>query len=124
MNLVIGNKYKCKAVEIREYGAIMEMEDGSTQLLHISNISDKFVRNVSDYITVGESYEVTAIQGRVRDIEITMRDPSNNMYQRPPKRESNFEDMLKDYLPTDKDRRYKNDRDYNRRGGKRNKGRR
>lgn len=124
MNLVIGNKYKCKAVEIREYGAIMEMEDGSTQLLHISNISDKFVRNVSDYITVGESYEVTAIQGRVRDVEITMRDPSNNMYPRPPKRESNFEDMLKDYLPTDKDRRYKNDRDYNRRGGKRNKGRR
>lgn len=126
MNLIIGNKYTCEAVEIRDYGAIMRMEDGSTSLLHISNISDSFVRNVSDYITVGDTYEVTAIRGRVKDVEITLRDPSHINYDADTskKKEDNFEKMLEDYLPTDRDRQYKHDRGHDRRDSRKGRGNR
>lgn len=125
MELIIGQKYVCEAVEIRGYGAIMKFEDGSTQLLHISNISDTFVKNIADYIAVGQSYEVTAICGKVRDVEITLRDPSNiksNSSRRSVKtKEENFEKMLKDYLPKDEDRYRKHDFDRRPRTKKRNK---
>lgn len=110
MNLVIGNQYTCEAVEIRDYGAIMKMEDRTTQLLHISNISDNFVKSVADYISVGSIYTVTAVPGRVKDIEITLRDPEKLMNQKPVRKEENFEDLLEHYLPSDADRRYKRDK--------------
>ena len=108
MELVVGQKYKCEVVEIRQYGAIVKMEDGTRQLLHISNISDQFVKDVADFVSIGETYEVTAIPGKSRDVEITLRE-SRIAQVSPPKED--FETMLRNYLPTPSDRRYKHDSD-------------
>lgn len=118
MILEVGKKYTVTAKEIRPYGAIVEMEDGSTQLIHISNIANTFVNDVADYITVGQQYEVSAIQGKVKDVELTMKDPATIKYvNNRPKCEKSFEEMLEDYLPNETDRRHKRsgDRSYNRR---------
>lgn len=110
MILVVGNQYKCQAIEIRDYGAIMKMEDGTTQLLHISNISTQFVRSVCDYITVGNFYIVTAVKGKVKDVEIMLVKEAAS--PEPVTDEDDFVAMLENYLPTYSDKRYKHDSYY------------
>ena len=57
---VINEKYKendiikGKVVQIKEYGAFVELEPGLDGLVHISEISDEHVDNINDILKVGE----------------------------------------------------------------------
>ena len=113
-----GHTYVGEAIELKPYGAILKMEDGSTHLLHISNISESFVSNVADYITVGESYTVTAVPGSVKDIELTLKkvDVSEFYDNNPDDNEEGEEDfatLLERYLPRPDHRDRKIHRKYN-----------
>lgn len=46
---------------IQPYGAFALLPDHSTGLIHISEISDKFVRNVENFVHVGEIIRVKVI---------------------------------------------------------------
>jgi general stress protein 13 len=54
--------------KIAPYGAFMSFPNGQNGLVHISEISEKFVRNVDSILTVGQELQVKII-----DI-----DPTNN----------------------------------------------
>lgn len=73
MKLEIGKTYEVEVVKVLSYGAIVKMSDNSTQLLHISNISDKFVRDVNDFVKVGEKIKVDCIQGKVKPEELSLK---------------------------------------------------
>ena len=72
MNLVAGNTYTVTVIRIESFGAVVELEDKTTSLIHISNIADRFVKSVGDYLSVGDTYEATAIEGKVKPIELTL----------------------------------------------------
>ena len=61
MELVLDNHYKVTPIRFERYGAIVELEDGSTQLIHISMISDKYVKEVSDYLNIGDTYDALCV---------------------------------------------------------------
>ncbi|WP_028042407.1 CvfD/Ygs/GSP13 family RNA-binding post-transcriptional regulator [Candidatus Stoquefichus massiliensis] len=46
---------------IQPYGAFASLPDHSSGLIHISEISDKFVRNVESFVHVGEIIRVKVI---------------------------------------------------------------
>lgn len=46
---------------IQPYGAFASLPDQSSGLIHISEISDKFVRNVENFVHVGEVIRVKVI---------------------------------------------------------------
>lgn len=46
---------------IQPYGAFASLPDHSSGLIHISEISDKFVRNVESFVHVGEVIRVKVI---------------------------------------------------------------
>jgi predicted RNA-binding protein with RPS1 domain len=46
---------------IQPYGAFALLPDHSTGLIHISEISDKFVRNIESFVKVGEKITVKVI---------------------------------------------------------------
>ena len=73
MKLVVGQTYDAEVTKILSYGAIVKLSDGSTQLLHISNISDKFVRNVEDFVKVGDKIQVDCIAGKVKPEEVSIK---------------------------------------------------
>lgn len=73
MQLKVGETYEVEVVKVLSYGAIVKMEDGSTQLLHISNISEKFVRDVNDFVKVGEKIKVDCIEGKVKPEELSIK---------------------------------------------------
>ena len=73
MKLTVGETYEVEVVKILSYGAIVKMSDNSTQLLHISNISEKFVRDVGDFVSVGSKIKVDCIAGKVKPEEISIK---------------------------------------------------
>lgn len=58
----IGDVIKGKIVQIKEYGAFVEIEAGLDGLVHISEIANKRVENVSDELTIGQEVEVKIVE--------------------------------------------------------------
>lgn len=46
----------------KEYGVFCDCGNGYTGLVHISRITPKFVRNVSDYFTIGQPFTAKIIE--------------------------------------------------------------
>ena len=49
-----GDIVTAKVTGISEYGIFVLLEDNTTGLIHISEISSSFVRNISDYVELNE----------------------------------------------------------------------
>ena len=58
-----------KIQTIMTFGAFVTLKDGSTGLVHISEISDSYVRDVNDFLRVGQT---------VRVVELPSDEKTNN----------------------------------------------
>ncbi|ARP43938.1 MULTISPECIES: S1 domain-containing post-transcriptional regulator GSP13 [Geobacillus] len=52
---------KGKVTGIQPYGAFVQLEGGMQGLIHISEISHRFVKNVRDYVHVGDEVTVKVL---------------------------------------------------------------
>lgn len=50
-----------KITGIQSYGAFVALDGGTSGLIHISEISDGFVRNIEQYVKVGDTVKVKVI---------------------------------------------------------------
>ncbi len=53
-----GEIFEGKIVSIVNFGAFVDIGADVNALLHISEISDDFVSNIHDYLTIGEKKEI------------------------------------------------------------------
>ena len=60
-NLEVGEVYEGKVKELLDFGALVEILPGKTGLLHISEITDDFVKDVKDWLKVGDKITVKII---------------------------------------------------------------
>lgn len=58
----IGEIVKGKVTGIEDYGIFLLVDDDVTGLIHISEISDDFVKNVADYAEIGEIIKAEVIE--------------------------------------------------------------
>ena len=74
-----GRKVKGVVTGITNFGAFIKLEDGNTGLVHISQISDRFVRDIHDFLSIGQSVEATVMSkddnGR---ISLSLKTSGNN----------------------------------------------
>ncbi len=62
MSLELGKVYNVTVSRIIERGVVVAVSGySSTGFIHISEISDKYVTSISDFVTVGETYEAICI---------------------------------------------------------------
>ena len=73
MNLKVGQTYDVTVVKILGFGAIVALEDGSTELIHISNISESYVADVSDFVDVDHTYSAMCIAGNMKPEELSLK---------------------------------------------------
>ncbi|MEG0829047.1 MAG: bifunctional 4-hydroxy-3-methylbut-2-enyl diphosphate reductase/30S ribosomal protein S1 [Anaerovoracaceae bacterium] len=65
---IINDKYEVeqvvtgKVVQIKEYGAFVELEPGLDGLVHISEVAHKRVTNIADELTVGQEVEAKILE--------------------------------------------------------------
>ncbi|MFP4478193.1 MAG: S1 RNA-binding domain-containing protein [bacterium] len=57
-----GDIVKGRITNIKPYGAFVKVEDKYDGLIHISEVSDGYVRNIEDYLTVGDEVTVEVIK--------------------------------------------------------------
>ena len=61
MSIEVGSKVKGKVTGITNFGAFVELEEKKTGLVHISEVADSYVKDINEYLTVGEEITVKVI---------------------------------------------------------------
>ncbi|MFP3489470.1 S1 RNA-binding domain-containing protein, partial [Staphylococcus sp. SIMBA_130] len=54
MAIEVGSKLQGKVTGITNFGAFVELPDGKTGLVHISEVADNYVKDINDFLTVGD----------------------------------------------------------------------
>lgn len=63
MNLELGKHYTVKVTEIIKVGAVVEVTRYHTELIHLSKIANDFVKNIEDYVAVGDTLDAECVKG-------------------------------------------------------------
>lgn len=76
MEYNIGDEVVAKVTGIEKYGIFVKFENGYTGLIHISEISDKFVKNIYDYAGLDDEVYV-----KILDVDRDMKRYSLSLKQ-------------------------------------------
>ena len=58
MQLEAGSIVEGKIVSVTKFGAFVEFDEGKTGMVHISEISNKFIKHPMDAVSVGDTVKV------------------------------------------------------------------
>ena len=104
MPLEAGEVVKGRVTRIMDFGAFVELENGESGLVHISQIAHEYVKRVEDFLTEGQEVEVMVLgrdeKGRL-DLSIKELLPKPVAPPRPrrlPRQAPEFENKLKSFL--------------------------
>ncbi len=53
-NIKVGDWLEVEVKKIHDFGAVVRLPDNSRGLIHISQVSDDFVKNINDYLKIGD----------------------------------------------------------------------
>lgn len=118
MTIEVGSKLQGKVSGITHFGAFVELPDGITGLVHISEVADRYVKDINEHLTVGDEVEVKVINVDPKGkIGLSIKKAKEQPKPRPdrprgrggkPRRPNNefvtFEDKLNRFLKDSEDR--------------------
>ncbi len=88
MQLEVGLIVEGKVTGITKFGAFVEIESGKTGLVHISEVSNVFVKEVKDHLSEGQSVKVKVLNAQPGGkIELSIKQAMDNQQPR-----NNFND--------------------------------
>lgn len=58
MSIEVGSKLQGKVTGITHFGAFIELPGGKTGLVHISEVADNYVKDINEFLKVGDEVEV------------------------------------------------------------------
>lgn len=61
MSIEVGSKLQGKVTGITNFGAFVEIKEKTTGLVHISEVADTYVKDINDYLSVGDEILVKVI---------------------------------------------------------------
>ena len=88
MQLEIGSIYSGKVSSITDFGAFVTLENGKTGMVHISEVSNSYVKSIRDILTENQEVKVKLIsiseEGKISlSISQAMSDDKNNQKKHP-----------------------------------------
>lgn len=94
MQVEVGKIYEGKVKGITKYGAFVEIENGVTGMVHISEISNTFVNEIRDHLTEQQVVKVKVLnitdEGKISlSIKRAVENQNNNNKNRTPRRDDN-----------------------------------
>ncbi len=97
----VGDIVKGKVTGIENYGIFLLMDDGYSGLIHISEISDKFVRNVFDYVQLGEiiNSKVLEVDENSKKIKLSIKNFNYRIEDKRELEDKNGFSPLREMLP-------------------------
>lgn len=94
MSIEVGSKVQGKITGITNFGAFVELPDGKTGLVHISEVADNYVKDINEHLKVGDEVEVKVMNveadGKI-GLSIRKAKPQAERPERPqrPRRDNN-----------------------------------
>ncbi|MDE3283506.1 S1 domain-containing RNA-binding protein [Lacticaseibacillus parahuelsenbergensis] len=82
MAVEVGTKVTGKVTGITKFGAFVELGDGKTGLVHISEVSDAYVKDIHDVLHVGEPVTVKVLSIQDGKIGLSIRKAVDKPQQR------------------------------------------
>lgn len=114
MSIDVGSIVEGKVTGITNFGAFIELSNGQTGLVHISEVADAYVKDINDYLKQDESIKVKVINVSDGKIGLSIKqvnpkpasegsnNASNQRYSRPRRKAVpigiDFEDRLARFL--------------------------
>ena len=106
MSVEVGSKLSGKVTRITNFGAFVELPDGSTGLVHISEVADRYVKDINEHLSVGDEVTVKVLNveknGKI-GLSIKKANEKNNRPQ-PRKRGESFESKMNKFLKDSEDK--------------------
>ncbi|MBX6352655.1 MAG: RNA-binding protein S1 [Thermoflavifilum sp.] len=122
MSIEVGSKLSGKITGITHFGAFVLLPGGVTGLVHISEISDEYVKDIHDYLKINDEVTVKVLNvdpsGKIAlSIRQAQDNPSGRQGRRGRPRQS-FEDKLSRFMRESEDRLQALRRSESKRGGR------
>ncbi|MDY0394858.1 S1 domain-containing RNA-binding protein [Virgibacillus halophilus] len=107
MSIEAGSKLQGKVTGITNFGAFVELEQGKTGLVHISEVADNYVKDIHDHLSVGDMVEVKVINvekdGKI-GLSIKKAKDKPVRQKNPRQRSESFESKMNRFLKDSEDR--------------------
>ena len=103
-NLNIGDIVEAEVFKVTSFGAFVKLPAGQRGLIHISQVADNFVKNISDHLKLGDKMQARIINIDGNKIDLTLKKPKqeksdNRAYPKAKEfRVNTFEDKLQSFL--------------------------
>lgn len=93
MKIKEGNIVRGKVTGIQSYGAFVQLSEDCNGLIHISELSDGYVKDIRDFVHVGENIEVKVlkINNQSRQARLSLKGISHNNYRYQRMKAADFE---------------------------------
>ncbi|WOV86398.1 S1 domain-containing post-transcriptional regulator GSP13 [Sporosarcina oncorhynchi] len=97
----VGEELSGKVTGIQPYGAFIALDDETQGLVHISEITYGFVRDINDYLTVGDEVQVKVLEvdegaGKISLSIRALQEPPASM-QKPGRPRKSLQDKVKEH---------------------------
>lgn len=100
----IGSIVEGRVVKITKFGAFVELEDGSQGLVHISQIANQFIRDVSEHLKINDIVKVKILSRDKKDyFELSIKDVREKP-KKPKQKDELFEEKLTKFLKKSNER--------------------
>jgi S1 RNA binding domain protein len=113
MSIEVGSKLQGKVTGITNFGAFIELPEGSTGLVHISEVADTYVKDIHEHLKIGDQVEVKVIHvekdGKIglsikKAKEKSEHSRSRQGKTQDPRSKENFEQKMARFLKESEDR--------------------
>ncbi len=132
MSVELGSKLDGKVTGITNFGAFVLLPGGETGLVHISEISDTYVKDIHDHLKVNDPVTVKVINVENGKIGLSIRQAAENAAPSPTERprkprggtphhtsnRATFEDKMLRFMKESEDRLQALKRSESKRGGR------
>lgn len=103
MSFEVGSKVQGKVTGITNFGAFVELPEGATGLVHISEVADSYVKDVNDHLKIGDQIEVKVISEKDGKIALSIKkaidrpEGQTSSYSQRPPRQGKGDSRSKDF---------------------------
>src|SRR5699024_8688154 len=107
MSIEVGSKVKGKVTGITNFGAFIELGENKTGLVHISEVADTYVKDINDFLTVGDEVKVKVINvekdGKI-GLSIKKAQAKERRQKQPKERTEKIESKMNRFIKDSEDR--------------------
>lgn len=100
MLLEVGDIVKGKVTGITKFGVFVELEGGKTGMVHISEVASTYVREIKDYVEMGQEVSVKILNvGDDGKIGLSMKKAAEQKApEKPVEPQQSFDEILSNFM--------------------------